>query len=296
VRQDICDVHGKRSPAAKTTSETTILELKVDEPLRDDLFQLEMKDGVQVADFRFDLPEAQPLRYTYKRGRTEAELQALHEAERKDLAKLRKGFEGLTAGVAARVGQRPPSFPETTWFNSKPLAWKDLEGKVVVLEFWADDCGASLGDFDVFGKDFKTFTAAGVTIIGVHTATTDPKGVEKAVESHKISIPVCIDAPGPEGKGFGAMTGWFGIDGVGGKRYPFLGGNGVIRLPYAVIVGKDGRVAAHGYLWEMLTKARELAAAAGGGEAPPASVEGKEANGLPVPVGEPPAAPAPRAR
>ena len=258
VREDIYDVHSKRSRVSSIVK-SAILELKVDRPLPDDLFKLDQKPGVNVADFRFDLPEAQPLRYTFEPGRTEADVQALHEAERKSLEKLRKGFVGLTAGVAARVGQRPCEFPESTWFNSKPLAWKDLLGKVVVLEFWATDCGASLGDFQVFGKDFKTFTDAGVTIIGVHTATKNPKDVEKAIESRKISIPICIDAPGPEGKPVGSMTSWFGIDGAGGKMFPFLGGNGVIRIPYTVIVGKDGRVAGHGYLWDMLNKAREMA-------------------------------------
>ena len=289
VRMDVYDVNGGPSSVARKTSKTTILEVKADEPLRDDFFRLEMKEGVRVTDYRFDLPEELTVGYAYKAGRTEAEFQALHEAERKDLAKHREAFRGLTAKVAARVGRKPCDFPQATWLNSKPLAWKDLEGKVVVLEFWAHDCGPCLGDFQVFGKDFKAFVDAGVTIIGVHTATTNPKDVENAIEFHKLSIPICIDAPGPEGKGFGAMTGWLGIDGTSRKRYPYLGGNGVIRIPYAVIVGKNGRVAAHGYLWEMLTKARELAVAHGGGEAPTTTDEGKDVDDVPVPAPQPPA-------
>jgi hypothetical protein len=257
---DIHDVGGERNSVPKSTSVTTILEAKLDEPLAEDRFRLEMKEGVQVTDYRFDLPGEVPISYTYGAGRTEAEFRALHEAALKDLEKRRAACAGLTAGVASRVGSRPPPLPETGWLNSKPLAWKDLAGKVTVLEFWARDCASSLGDFEAFGEDFKTFVAAGVTIIGIHAAAKDSKEIEKAIGARAIAIPVCIDAPGPEGKASGAMTAWFGIDGATRKRYPYLGGPGVIRIPYAVVVGKDGRVAAHGYLWEMLAKARELAA------------------------------------
>jgi thiol-disulfide isomerase/thioredoxin len=290
VTMSVYDVNGGRSSPPKETSTTTILEVKADEPVRDNFFRFEMKDGVQVSDYRFDLPEEDPISYAYKAGRTEAEFRALHEAARKDLEKRRKAYAGLTAGVASRLGRKPPELPQGSWLNSKPLAWKDLTGKVVVLEFWAHDCGPCRGDFEVFGKDFKAFADAGVTIIGVHTATKSPEDVEKVIEALKPSIPICIDAPGPEGKAFGAMTAWFGIDGTGQKRYPYLGGHGVIRIPYAVVVGKSGRVAAHGYLWEMLVRARELAAAPGGREEPAPADDEKTAGDGPTPAPQPPAA------
>lgn len=38
------------------------------------------------------------------------------------------------------VGQAPPTIDSKTWLNTddgKPLAWKDLKGKVVLLDLWA---------------------------------------------------------------------------------------------------------------------------------------------------------------
>ena len=37
---------------------------------------------------------------------------------------------------ASLVGKQAPEWTNDTWINSEPLRVKDLEGKVVLIEFW----------------------------------------------------------------------------------------------------------------------------------------------------------------
>lgn len=39
---------------------------------------------------------------------------------------------------AAAIGDRAPSVKSKTWFNAKvPVNWKDLRGRVILVEKWA---------------------------------------------------------------------------------------------------------------------------------------------------------------
>jgi hypothetical protein len=37
----------------------------------------------------------------------------------------------------AMEGKAPPPIVSSEWLNSKPLSWKSLKGKVVLLDMWA---------------------------------------------------------------------------------------------------------------------------------------------------------------
>ena len=41
------------------------------------------------------------------------------------------------AAKDALEAKAPPRLTISSWLNSKPLAWKDLKGKVVLIDFWA---------------------------------------------------------------------------------------------------------------------------------------------------------------
>lgn len=70
----------------KTTSETTVLEVNINHPLAEALLRLELKEGVKVLDYRFDLPRDRSLEYVYRASRTADELEALAAAEQARLA------------------------------------------------------------------------------------------------------------------------------------------------------------------------------------------------------------------
>ena len=85
---------------------------------------------------------------------------------------------------------------------------------------------------------------SGVTVIGVHTPTGSADDVKKMAKDFKLSYPICIDSKKPPGaSGFGFLSSWYFISGI----------------PHAVVVDKRGRVAGHGSLDEVLSKARKLA-------------------------------------
>ena len=46
--------------------------------------------------------------------------------------------DGKTDALKNAVeGKVPPKLTATAWMNSAPLTWKELKGKVVLLDFWA---------------------------------------------------------------------------------------------------------------------------------------------------------------
>jgi hypothetical protein len=72
---------GKRYVAAHQTIK--VVEVRVNKPIPDDLLRIDMKEGAQVYDFRYD----PPLEYKYKKDRTEAEWEELKKAAQARAAK-----------------------------------------------------------------------------------------------------------------------------------------------------------------------------------------------------------------
>ena len=96
--------------------------------------------------------------------------------------------------IEARVGQPVPEFPEdATWLNGEPLSWKELRGKVVILDFWADWCGPCRRDLPQLRALHNECGINGLTIIGLHIEGSELTSIKKAVRDHKLEYPICID-------------------------------------------------------------------------------------------------------
>ena len=110
------------------------------------------------------------------------------------------------AGAGANPGQ--PSLPvegdfpslagAVAWLNSKPLTPEELQGKVVLVDFWTYSCINCLRTLPYLHAWYEKYRDHGLVIIGVHTPEfafeKDVDNVQRAVRNLKIDYPVAVDS------------------------------------------------------------------------------------------------------
>ena len=104
------------------------------------------------------------------------------------------------AGQRARLAKleasgQPPAISSGTWLNTDPLDLESLEGKVVLLDFWATWCGPCIASIPKMNELHRKYADKGLVIIGV----CHPRGVEKMSQvatERKIEYPLCADGEG----------------------------------------------------------------------------------------------------
>ncbi len=83
------------------------------------------------------------------------------------------------------------------WLNSKPIAWEDLKGKVVLLDFWTYSCVNCLRTLPALKEMWQKYKDKKFVIIGVHTPEfefeKDLTNVQKAVRKLGIEYPILND-------------------------------------------------------------------------------------------------------
>ncbi len=104
------------------------------------------------------------------------------------------------ANAAEAGGAAAPAFTHgnaADWLNSKPLAWSDLKGKVVLVDFWTFDCWNCYRSFPWLKATEEKFAARGLEVIGVHTPELPQEylrdNVVRKVASFGLRHPVMID-------------------------------------------------------------------------------------------------------
>ena len=85
----------------------------------------------------------------------------------------------------------------TGWLNGKPLTLADLQGKVVLVDFWEYTCINCLRTLPYLREWYKRYANDGFVIVGVHTPefefSGDPKNVEAATKRLGVTWPVALD-------------------------------------------------------------------------------------------------------
>lgn len=91
-----------------------------------------------------------------------------------------------------------PEFPDgLTWLNSRPLTMRQLAGRPVLIDFWTYSCVNCLRTLPHLRRWHETYSALGLTIIGVHTPEfafeKEESNVESSVRSLDIPYPIVLD-------------------------------------------------------------------------------------------------------
>jgi thiol-disulfide isomerase/thioredoxin len=190
-------------------------------------------------DYKFDVPPIM------KYGETEVRLGLLEQPGRKETDIILRPINPPD-GTEELIGKPAPDFPENAqWLNSKPLRWKDLEGKVVILDFWAVWCGPCIRDMPRISELHKKREENGITVIGINAAGDKLEDIQKFIKKYDIRYPICIDVPKVKAdKRFGVMSSEYGVNGI----------------PYAFVIDHQGNVVDHGWggIAGVVGKANEL--------------------------------------
>lgn len=116
-----------------------------------------------------------------------------------------------------------------TWINTKPLALKDLRGKVVVVHFWTFGCVNCVHNLPHYNGWHKDYAEKGVTVLGVHTPETageaDVDAVRRKVKDFGIKYPVAVDGEAKTWQAWGNQF-WpsvYLVDKQGNVRYRWDG-------------------------------------------------------------------------
>lgn len=107
----------------------------------------------------------------------------------------------LGTRAAARDSRPAPSWDNSSWLNSdRPVRLSELEGRVVLLNFWVFTCGNCTRTLPSLRKFDSLYRARGLTLIGIHTPEFPPYAGEhdrgnlaRALTRYDITYPNAQD-------------------------------------------------------------------------------------------------------
>lgn len=120
-------------------------------------------------------------------------------------------------------------FGEREWLTTEPLRAADLEGKVVLVNFWTYSCINSLRPLPYLKAWAEKYADRGLVVVGVHTPEFrfehDAVKVSEAASSLGVSYPVVQDNDYEIWRSFGnqAWPGFYFVGADGRVRHRMLG-------------------------------------------------------------------------
>jgi peroxiredoxin len=136
-------------------------------------------------------------------------------AERPGIVKLLKTLNA--SGYPSAM--QPPDFSGFT-VDGQRVSLESLQGKVVVLNFWAAWCLECRPEMAVFDRLHRELSAQGLAIVGINAREARTTVLEYAKEL-RLTFPLLLDPTGKINSSYG-----------------------VIGLPTTFVIGRDGRTVA----------------------------------------------------
>jgi peroxiredoxin len=110
-----------------------------------------------------------------------------------------------------------------TTVDGKPLDWKGYRGKVVLVDFWASWCKPCVNELPNVRKAYEEFKGKGFEVVGV-SLDRDREELDDFLKKHKLPWVTVRDEPGKDGAP--SLADYYGV----------------LSIPQAILVGRDGRV------------------------------------------------------
>jgi len=126
------------------------------------------------------------------------------------------------------------------WYNTAPLAMRELSGRVVLVDFWDYTCSNCLHMLPYVKEWHRRYRDKGLTVIGVHSPefsfARTAERVEQAIREQGLQYPVVLDNEFQIWQSF-ANRCWptkYLIDNDGYVRYYHLGEGGYAETEVAI--------------------------------------------------------------
>ena len=97
-----------------------------------------------------------------------------------------------------RRGKQAPEFLGiSSWINSKPLSVKQLQGKVVWIDFWTYSCINCIRTLPAVREMYARYHQAGLEVIGIHSPEfgfeKNLNNIKAAVARYRLPYPIAVD-------------------------------------------------------------------------------------------------------
>jgi len=108
------------------------------------------------------------------------------------------GRPALARGAA--IGAHLPEFTHRDagdWLNSPPLSVQQLQGSVVLVDFWARECWNCYRSFPWLNSLVARYAGKGLVVVSVHTPELSSErakaGVIESLRQYSLTNPIMLD-------------------------------------------------------------------------------------------------------